>query len=121
MLLFRTESPRIRGGLKNLRVLKTTKSSFTDFIQDDYRTLPDADDRIFSTVVTASWQFSTASGVNFDKVWQTVKNCILENFAGPPESGINSPSVQNTLYLAEKCVLSKISQVILPVTQDYRE
>lgn len=108
-----TESPRIRGGLKNLRVLKTTQSSFTDFIQDDYRTLPDANDRIFSTVVTASWDFSTASGVDFDRVWQVVKDCILENFAGPAETGIYSPSVQNTLYLAEKCVLIKVNQVII--------
>lgn len=107
----RNESPRIRGGLKDLRVLKTTKSSFTDFIQDDYRTLPDANDRIFSTMVTASWLFSTASGVNFDKVWHTVKNCIMDNFAGPPQTGINSPSVQNTLYLAEKCVLSQVGQI----------
>ncbi|OXU21020.1 hypothetical protein TSAR_011367 [Trichomalopsis sarcophagae] len=107
----RNESPRIRGGLKNLRVLKTTQSSFTDFIQDDYRTLPDANDRIFSTVVTASWDFSTASGVDFDEVWRTVKNCILENFAGPPNSGVYSPSVQNTLYLAERGVLSKIDQI----------
>ncbi|XP_011498832.1 PREDICTED: uricase [Ceratosolen solmsi marchali] len=107
----RNGSPRIRGGLKNLRVLKTTKSSFTDFIQDDYRTLPDANDRIFSTTVTASWQFSTALGVNFDDVWLTVKDCILENFAGPPATGVNSPSVQNTLYLTEKSVLSKVNQI----------
>ena len=105
--------PRIRGGLKGLRILKTTQSSFTDFIQDEYRTLPDANDRIFSTVVQASWDFSTASGVDFDKVWQTVKDCILQNFAGPPDTGIYSPSVQNTLYLAEKHVLDKVDQVFL--------
>lgn len=103
--------PRIRGGLKGLRVLKTTQSSFTDFIQDEYRTLPDANDRIFSTEVTASWDFWTASEVDFDKVWYTVKDCILENFAGPPYTGIYSPSVQNTLYLAEKHVLDKIQQI----------
>lgn len=105
------ESPKIRGGLKGLRVLKTTQSSFIDFIQDDYRTLPDANDRIFSTVVSASWDFSTAKDVDFDRVWTTVKNCILENFSGPPSTGISSPSVQNTLYLAERCVLDKIDQV----------
>ncbi|XP_008553166.2 uricase [Microplitis demolitor] len=107
----RNESPKIRGGLKGLRVLKTTQSSFIDFIQDDYRTLPDANDRIFSTVVSASWDFSTAKDVDFDRVWTTVKNCILENFSGPPSTGISSPSVQNTLYLAERCVLDKIDQI----------
>ncbi|XP_066588428.1 uricase [Prorops nasuta] len=111
VIQLRNESPRIKGGLKDLRVLKTTQSSFTDFIQDEYRSLPDANDRIFSTIVQANWDFSTASGVNFDAVWQTVRDCIMENFAGPPDTGIYSPSVQNTLYLAEKCILDKVQQI----------
>ncbi|KAM0737226.1 Uricase [Formica fusca] len=107
----KNESPLIRGGLKGLRVLKTTQSSFTDFIQDEYRTLPDMNDRIFSTVVTATWEFSTATGVDFDNVWYTVRDSIMENFAGPPDTGIYSPSVQNTLYLAEKSILNKVKQI----------
>lgn len=91
--------------------MKTTQSAFTDFVQDGYRTLPDANDRIFSTVVTAQWQYSTTFGVNFDEVYENVKDCILDKFAGPPETGIFSPSVQNTLYLAEKMILDKVSQV----------
>ncbi|KAF2903903.1 hypothetical protein ILUMI_02272 [Ignelater luminosus] len=107
----RNESPVIKGGLKELRVLKTTQSAFTDFYQDSYRTLPDDNDRIFSTVVTAVWEFSTANGVNFDKTWLTVKDCIFDKFAGPPDKGILSPSVQNTLYLAEKMILDKVPQI----------
>lgn len=106
-----TESPKIRGGLTNLRLLKTTQSAFRDFFQDGYRTLPDANDRIFSTVVTAEWEFSTANGVDFDSVWEAIKECILDKFAGPPDTGAFSPSVQNTLYLAEKMALDKIPQV----------
>lgn len=107
----RNESPRIKGGLKDLRVLKTTQSSFTDFVQDEYRTLPDANDRIFCTIVTATWEYSTANGVDFDVVWETVKECIFDKFAGPPDTGIFSPSVQNTLYLTEKTVLDKVQQI----------
>lgn len=92
-------------------MLKTTQSAFTDFIQDEYRTLPDSNDRIFSTVVRATWEYSTANGVDFDQVWQIVKDCILDKFAGPPDTGLFSPSVQNTLYLAEKMVLDKVQQV----------
>ncbi|KAI7815677.1 uricase [Rhyzopertha dominica] len=107
----RNESPKIRGGLTNLRLLKTTQSAFRDFFQDGYRTLPDANDRIFSTVVTAEWEFSTANGVDFDAVWDSVKECILDKFAGPPDTGVFSPSVQNTLYLAEKMTLDKVPQI----------
>lgn len=35
------------SGIKNLRVLKTTNSSFVNFINDEFRTLPDQPDRIF--------------------------------------------------------------------------
>ncbi|KAE8739788.1 hypothetical protein FOCC_FOCC014713 [Frankliniella occidentalis] len=103
-------APRIRGELHGLRVLKTTQSSFRDFVQDEYRTLPDANDRIFSTVVTASWLYNTGS-VDFDRVWHTVKECILDKFAGDPKEGIFSPSVQNTLYLAAKMVLDQVDEI----------
>jgi urate oxidase len=64
-----TDRPKIIGGLRDFCVLKTTQSAFTDFIQDEYRTLPDTNDRIFSTVVTATWEYSTGNGVDFDGVW----------------------------------------------------
>ncbi|XP_025831149.1 uricase [Agrilus planipennis] len=107
----RNESPKITSGLKNMRVLKTTQSAFTDFIQDGYRTLPDDNDRIFSTIVTANWSYSTTQGVDFDFAWDSVKNFILQKFAGPPDEGIFSPSVQNTLYLSEKLILDSIQQI----------
>jgi hypothetical protein len=42
---------------------------------------------------------------------KTVQECILEQFAGPPDTGIFSPSVQNTLYCAERMILDKVEQV----------
>lgn len=36
---------------------------------------------------------------------------MLDAFAGPPDVGVFSPSVQNTLYLAQKDVLKKIPQM----------
>ena len=41
----------------------------------------------------------------------TVKSTILDVFAGPPQTGVYSPSVQHTLYIAEKQILDKIPQV----------
>lgn len=40
-----------------------------------------------------------------------VKYYILHNFAGDLDQGVSSPSVQNTLYLAEKEVLEKIHEI----------
>ena len=42
--------PKITAGLTGLRLLKTTKSGFVNFVQDGYRSLPDQEDRIFSTI-----------------------------------------------------------------------
>ncbi|XP_017153424.1 uricase [Drosophila miranda] len=98
-------------GIKGLRVLKTTQSSFVNFVNDEFRSLPDQYDRIFSTVVDCSWEYSDTETVNFSRAWQTVKNIILRNFAGDPQVGVSSPSVQHTLYLSEKQVLDVIPQV----------
>ncbi|CAH1388384.1 unnamed protein product [Nezara viridula] len=47
----RREPPVITAGLRGLRVLKTTQSEFKNFYRDEYRTLLDTDDRIFSTII----------------------------------------------------------------------
>ncbi|KAH8417907.1 hypothetical protein KR222_008257 [Zaprionus bogoriensis] len=112
VILKRTDrKPVVISGIKGLRVLKTTQSSFVNFIDDEYRTLADQHDRIFSTVVESSWQYSDVESVNFVQAWETVRDIILQNFAGDPSVGIPSPSVQHTLYLSEKQVLDQLPQV----------
>ena len=46
---------RSSSGLTNLVVLKTTDSAFAGFPRDEFTTLPDTDDRILATSITASW------------------------------------------------------------------
>lgn len=43
----------------------------------------------------------------FTQRYQEVKEVLLETFFGPPQVGVYSPSVQNTLYLMAKAVLNK--------------
>ena len=73
--------------------------------------------RIFSflnsTVVDCSWLYRKNPEIDYDKAWELVKYCILRNFAGDLDEGIPSPSVQNTLYLAEKTALNEIPQMNL--------
>ncbi|WAR30341.1 URIC-like protein, partial [Mya arenaria] len=101
--------PVVMAGIRNLRVLKTTESAFRQFVTDEFRTLPDTDDRVMSTVVTADWWYNTAMGFCFDKA-EIVKSTILEKFAGPPETGMFSASVQNTLYISGKAAIARIPQ-----------
>ncbi|XP_030384888.1 uricase [Scaptodrosophila lebanonensis] len=112
-VVMRRHDPKqsVISGIKNLRVLKTTQSSFVNFVNDEFRSLPDQYERIFSTVVDCSWEYSETDMLEFGGAWQTVKNIILKNFAGDPNVGTSSPSVQHTLYLTEKEVLDVLPQV----------
>lgn len=118
-----------------MRVLKTTQSSFENFVDDAYRSLPDTADRVFryvlqfnsqfttvlfngfvsfplrSTNITSSWQYTGHKGIDFDGTWNSVKEIILENFGGDLIDGVPSPSVQNTIYLAQRHVLRTIPEV----------
>ncbi|XP_072046161.1 uricase-like [Amphiura filiformis] len=106
----RYKSPVVGGGLKNMKILKSTQSGFVGFVRDKFTSLPETKDRIFSTIVDCKWVYNDTR-VDFDKAWETVRSTILDIFAGPPVTGIYSPSVQNTLYIAEKQILEKIPQV----------
>lgn len=61
----------------------------------------------------AEWTYDSMRTANFDNAWLTVKDAILDKFAGPPDTGIYSPSVQHTLYQAEKIVLEKVPEVTI--------
>ena len=99
------------SGLKGLRVLKTTQSGFVDFVNDDYRSLPDQTDRIFSTIVEAEWEYSSTNNLCFNGAFDKVVQLIMRYFAGEPVRGLFSPSVQQTQYLIEKAALEGIPQM----------
>jgi len=105
----RGQAPVVSAGIKDLRVLKTTQSSFENFVQDEFRTLPDAKDRLFSTVVSADWTYSRI--VDYDQAFDKVKSSILGNFAGPAEEGTFSASVQYTQNITQQDILRQIPEV----------
>lgn len=69
----------------------------------------------YSTVVEAEWIYDSMRSADFDNAWLTVKDAILDKFAGPPDTGVYSPSVQHTLYQAQKVVLEKVPEVSIVV------
>ncbi|KAF9064990.1 uricase [Rhodocollybia butyracea] len=52
---------RVSAGLSDLLVLKSTGSSFTSFIRDEYTLLKEVDDRIFSTSIDLTYTFASIS------------------------------------------------------------
>merc|ERR1712059_129193 len=109
VVMCRGQAPVVSSGISNLRILKTTQTSFENFVQDEFRTLPDAKDRLLSTVVSADWTYSRI--VDFDQAFDTVKSCILKGFAGPADVGVFSSSVQYTQHTTQQDILRQIPEV----------
>ncbi|ORY04230.1 uricase [Basidiobolus meristosporus CBS 931.73] len=107
----------IESRLKDLLVLKSTGSSFTNFHRCENTTLQDATDRIFSTSVDAKWTYnlekSKIEEIPFDEIAGSVREITLGTFATD-----DSASVQATMYkmgekvLAENVDVTEISYAL---------
>jgi urate oxidase len=95
----------VQAGISDIYVLKTTNSGWEGFLRDQYTTLPDTNDRILATVVTAKWWYDTTEA-DFDRLWQGVHDQTLATFTDH-----YSPSVQNTLWLMGRAVLTKFQEI----------
>jgi urate oxidase len=93
------DAESVESGLSDLTVIKTTRSGFSGFIKDKYTTLPETDDRIFCTSVTATWRYGDVAAAT-EKLWSSVRQTILDTFATH-----DSLSVQHTLYAMGEAVL----------------
>jgi urate oxidase len=89
----------VQSGIEDLLVLRTTGSGWAGFAREEYTTLPETDDRILATVVTASWDYGDPE-VAYGAAWRGARDALLEAFADH-----YSPSVQYTLHRMGAAVL----------------
>ena len=99
------EGVTIESGIEDLIVLKTTRSGFVGFIKDEYTTLPEATDRIFSTAIKARWRYAKADDAT-DDICASIRTTILRVFAEH-----DSLSVQHTLYAMGEAILNEFAPV----------
>jgi len=90
---------RVVSGLAHLVVLKTAESAFSGFPRDAFTTLPDTDDRLLATSITASWTYR--DGTTDFGVRDRIRAALLETFAAH-----RSRSVQHTLYAMGEAALA---------------
>ena len=98
------DGERVTSGLENLVVLKTTDSSFSGFPRDRYTTLPETEDRIFATSVTASWKYHRGTAEFGART--LIRRRLLDTFATH-----DSRSVQHTLHAMARAVLDACDDV----------
>lgn len=95
----------VRGGVENLMIAKTTQSGFASFHRDEYRTLPDTDDRILATSMKAAWTYNAQTN-DFVQSREQIRSALLSTF-------INhySRSVQETLYKMAHAALAATESI----------
>lgn len=99
------DGSQVYGGLENLRILKTTGSAFKEFLRDDFTTLPDAEDRLLSTVITAHWLYGDGD-IDYTAGWESIRSSLVTEFASH-----ESLSVQHTLLAMGERVLDENEMV----------
>ena len=95
-------------GIRDLVILKSARSAFTGYPKDRYTTLPETEDRILATSMTARWRYASAGGASarYGVLYDAVRRTLLAAFAGH-----DSRSVQHTLYAMGQEVLDSHREV----------
>ena len=96
---------RVTSGIKEMVVLKTTDSAFAGFLRDELTTLPETEDRLMGTSVTATWEYVT-DAVAYKEARGKVRETLLRVFAEH-----KSKSVQETLYAMAEAVLGAVGEI----------
>lgn len=91
----------VEAGVEDLVAMKTTRSGFSGFPRDRYTTLPETDDRLMATKITAIWRYGSPD-VEFDATFAAVRQTLLEVFADH-----DSPSVQTSIWIMAKAMLER--------------
>lgn len=95
----------IEAGIEDLIVLKTTRSSFSGFPRDEYTTLPETDDRMAATKLTAIWSYGSPD-VDADASFEAIRMDLLETWADH-----DSPSLQTTIWIIARAILERHDEI----------
>ena len=91
----------VQAGIEDLVVLKTTRSGFSGFPRDRYTTLPETDDRLMATRISAIWRYGSPD-LDAEASFQSVLRTLLEMFADH-----DSPSVQASIWIIAREMLAR--------------
>lgn len=104
----------ISSSIIGLSLFKSTGSQFHGFIRDQFTTLPEVWDRIFSTDINCTWTWKLYESIDavksispqFDRTWIDIRNITMRIFAED-----ESLSVQSTMFKMCSQILQTFSDV----------
>ena len=94
----------VDAGIADLTLMKTAKSAFAGFPRDEFTTLPDTNDRLMATKLSATWRYGAAT--DFDASFDAVVDTLLEVFAAH-----ESASVQHSIWLVGRAIVDRHPEV----------
>ncbi|MCJ2071097.1 urate oxidase [Methylobacterium sp. J-030] len=95
----------LRSGLRGFTFMKTTQSGWTGFVDDRYRTLPDATDRIAATSMDATWSWS-ATPSDYEILNARILAILLRVFGTTYSRGI-----QDSMYRMGEAALAEVPEL----------
>ena len=95
------------SGVDDLVVMNTTGSEFHGFHKDRYTTLPETDDRILATAVSAQWRHASAETADWGESHREASKHLLDAFAET-----HSLSLQQTLHAMGERVLRQRDELV---------
>ena len=95
----------VEAGVEDLIVMKTGRSAFSGFPRDRYTTLPETEDRLMATRLTAIWRYG-APDLDFDATFAAVRATLLEVFADH-----DSASVQESIWIMARAILERHEEI----------
>jgi len=105
-LIISRENTILIGGITDLVVLKTRDSGFAGFHLCEYTTLIPVTERILATNVTTTWKYNSTTNVNYNEVYQKVRDTVTHIFATE-----YSVSVQATMWSIGTLAIKSIPSI----------
>ncbi|NEU12840.1 urate oxidase [Methylobacterium sp. BTF04] len=95
----------LQSGLRGYTLMKTTASGWVDFVDDEYRTLPDTSDRICATSMDATWTWAMAPA-DYDEANARVLDTLITVFGTTYSAG-----VQDSMFRMGEAVLGALPEI----------
>ena len=96
----------VESGVADLVVMKTSRSAFSGFPRDEFTTLPETEDRLLATKVSATWRYVDGANVDYDASYTAVTRTLLDVFAEH-----HSVSVQASIWIIGRAIVERHPEV----------
>ncbi len=97
---------RVRSGVEDVSLMKTTKSGFAGFPRDRFTTLAETDDRMMVSKVRASWTYRAGASDDWDALHRAVWSALVDAFCDH-----YSPSLQTSIWIMGNAILAQVAEV----------